>query len=900
MVSHLRKIPEIILLGNSSQNIKRLAVFSFLVRHPRGTFLHHNFICAVLNDVFGIQARGGCACAGPYAQDLLGIDQDLAAKYESVLVEDSRLDRHHLRRKEEHSAYEMLRPGFSRLSLPYFINDSDLAFIMEAVKMVATEGWKLLPQYILNPETGEWRHHTNSVFRDRKWLGAIRYIDGKMTFNERKVSGVSTCPLDHNECLQVARNTFNKARKMAQRYPLADQCVMFDDATNHLRWFMLPSEAQDLLLGNCCNVKTTLPFSPSQYIGSRGDCTSPVIDIPNAQLFSSRHMSLSGLDNRPDIKYRRPRSDSHSPSKPQQTLKPNMLSPRERCYSLGGATLPKLPVPLRKRQISCSSQTDGLDIGSDHDSTFGESDSRGATPPIVVTTNNPEHLQAYVHEVTKELATEIKSEIREVISQVEDVLCDSSDSSENTVRCNSFSSLSPSMINSVNSQFKPISPVFPINNERVCGSPNSSVTADHVAEYLAELTTEMVSEMKSEIREMVNAVDELISPSSDSARTPSPECDKKDKLDGDLVTDVIINEGLNSITEGLEDCCKLKFKESRRSTVNSLSSQDSGINMNYCEKDVTEKRNKFKKQNCNQKTDKTCKLLEKTEKQVDKENVELTKVRWHCPPKPIWKPMMEAIKEHNMIEDGDRVLICLSGGKDSLSLLHSLHQYQFYAKSKGINFTIGAATVDPGSTAYNPRPLIPYLEALGVHYMYEEQAILESAAEVECTSVCSFCSRMKRGRLYATARREGYNVLALGQHLDDLAESFLMSTFHNGRLRSMKANYYVRERDLRVIRPFVYVREHMLRKFAETKGLPVIPENCPACFEAPKERHRIKQLLAKEEIQFKNIFLSLRSALKPIISFRATGEESKEYRRLTHLVDSESEEELVSASSDSK
>lgn len=81
----------------------------------------------------------------------------------NISVIFSRLDRHHLRRKEEHSAYEMLRPGFTRLSLPYFMNDAELAFVMEAVKMVATEGWKLLPQYILNPETGEWRHHTNSV-----------------------------------------------------------------------------------------------------------------------------------------------------------------------------------------------------------------------------------------------------------------------------------------------------------------------------------------------------------------------------------------------------------------------------------------------------------------------------------------------------------------------------------------------------------------------------------------------------------------------------------------------------------------------------------------------------------------------------------------------------------------
>lgn len=90
---------------------------------------------------------------------------------------------------------------------------------------------------------------------------------------------------------------------------------------------------------------------------------------------------------------------------------------------------------------------------------------------------------------------------------------------------------------------------------------------------------------------------------------------------------------------------------------------------------------------------------------------------------------------------------------------------------------------------------------------------------------------MKRGRIYSSARANGYNVLAMGQHLDDLAESFLMSVFHNGRLRTMKANYSVKEGDLRVIRPFVYVREKQLRQFAEKAKLPVIPENCPACFE---------------------------------------------------------------------
>ncbi|KAI0214717.1 tRNA-cytidine(32) 2-sulfurtransferase [Lamellibrachia satsuma] len=192
---------------------------------------------------------------------------------------------------------------------------------------------------------------------------------------------------------------------------------------------------------------------------------------------------------------------------------------------------------------------------------------------------------------------------------------------------------------------------------------------------------------------------------------------------------------------------------------------------------------------------------------------------------------------------------------------------------KGINFEFGCVTIDPDSSAYDPQPLKPYLAKLGVPYFYEQQSILEAAQNLpyECASICSFCSRMKRGCIYACARREGYNVLALGQHLDDLAESFLMSVFHNGILRTMKAHYTVQEGDLRVIRPFVFVRERDLKAFAQQKHLPVIYENCPACFEAPKERQRIKQLLATQELQHPRLFHSILSAMKPIMGFNKTG-----------------------------
>ena len=125
-----------------------------------------------------------------------------------------------------------------------------------------------------------------------------------------------------------------------------------------------------------------------------------------------------------------------------------------------------------------------------------------------------------------------------------------------------------------------------------------------------------------------------------------------------------------------------------------------------------------------------------------------------------------------------------------------------------------------------------YCKKLGVQYFYESQAVIALAKKkLKNGSICSWCSRMKRGILYSTMRREGYNVLVLAQHLDDLAESFLMSVFHNGILRTMKACYMNKEQDIRIIRPFVYVREKQLREFAKTMNLPIIDENCPACFE---------------------------------------------------------------------
>jgi tRNA 2-thiocytidine biosynthesis protein TtcA len=233
------------------------------------------------------------------------------------------------------------------------------------------------------------------------------------------------------------------------------------------------------------------------------------------------------------------------------------------------------------------------------------------------------------------------------------------------------------------------------------------------------------------------------------------------------------------------------------------------------------------------------------------------------PPKSLLRLAGTAIADYRMIRPGDRVLLGLSGGKDSLSLLHVLLHFQRHAP---IHFEVGAITVDPQVERFDPSSLKTLVPALGVPYFYESQPILEQAlACMDGDSYCSFCARMRRGILYTQARRHGYNVVALGQHLDDLAESFLMSAFHGGQLKTMKAHYLNDAGDLRVIRPFVYVRERQTAAFAAAAGLPVIADNCPACFTAPTQRQHFKALLSREEAANRHLFKSLLVAMRPLM-----------------------------------
>ena len=231
----------------------KIPLFSFLIKQE-SLYLHHNYVVTLLNDLFGIQTRGGCLCAGPYVQRLLGLDPKLNTAYLKLLSEDPNLDRHHLRRTKEYSSYEIFRPGVVRLSISYTTSQEELEFVVRAVEMVAEQGWKLLPYYRCNHETGEWHHLNNLQFNDRRWLAHLKLTpEGVRT----KTFPVESYP-SLEECLEKAAKVFDNISKYSN---VQGSSAVFQDA-HDLRWFLLPADVVNKV-NTSKPITAAAPFVPN-------------------------------------------------------------------------------------------------------------------------------------------------------------------------------------------------------------------------------------------------------------------------------------------------------------------------------------------------------------------------------------------------------------------------------------------------------------------------------------------------------------------------------------------------------------------------------------------------------------------------------------------------------------
>ena len=210
--------PNLDVLGN--HEAERLSIVSFVVKFGE-RHLHHNYVVALLNDLFGIQSRGGCSCAGPYGHRLLGIDLDTSHEFA----------------REVARGCEGIKPGWVRVNFNYFISEAVFDYMLQAVHLIADEGWKLLPLYRFDPAAGRWQHQDKSAGAPMS-LANISYADGRMTYPPHRDHAPESALAGY---LEEARTILEDAAPGVD--PDRDDLELTDDF-EHLRWFPLPGETK--------------------------------------------------------------------------------------------------------------------------------------------------------------------------------------------------------------------------------------------------------------------------------------------------------------------------------------------------------------------------------------------------------------------------------------------------------------------------------------------------------------------------------------------------------------------------------------------------------------------------------------------------------------------------------
>ena len=224
------------------------------------------------------------------------------------------------------------------------------------------------------------------------------------------------------------------------------------------------------------------------------------------------------------------------------------------------------------------------------------------------------------------------------------------------------------------------------------------------------------------------------------------------------------------------------------------------------------------------------------------------------------KKTTRAILDFQLIEDGDRIMVGLSGGKDSWALLQLLDVLQRRAP---IRFSLVAVTVDSGYEGYRHDLIAQTCDARGWEHRTVHTSIgdvMSDVLDAEATP-CSLCARLRRGVLYRLAGEVGANKIALGHHADDLVETLLLNLFFAGSLKAMPARLVSDDGRHVVIRPLVYVTEDEARAYARSVDLPIIACCCPACGDLGLERQRIKRLLLDLEREHPGVKASMLRAL---------------------------------------
>lgn len=240
----------------------------------------------------------------------------------------------------------------------------------------------------------------------------------------------------------------------------------------------------------------------------------------------------------------------------------------------------------------------------------------------------------------------------------------------------------------------------------------------------------------------------------------------------------------------------------------------------------------------------------------------------------------EAIADFSMIEEGDRIMVCLSGGKDSYTLLEILRNLQ---KSAPINFSLIAVNLDQKQPGFPGHILPDYLQSLGVEYKIVEEDTYSIVKDKipEGKTTCSLCSRLRRGILYRTATELGCTKIALGHHRDDILQTLFLNMFYGGKMKGMPPKLMSDDGKHIVIRPLAYCREKDIIRFSEAKQFPIIP--CNLCGSQPNlQRQVIGDMLRDWDKRYPGRIETMFSAMQNIVPSHMADTELFDFKAVTH------------------
>ncbi|KAL7522026.1 hypothetical protein ACHAWX_006721, partial [Stephanocyclus meneghinianus] len=607
-----KKAPNLIMLGcddpptsqsasNPSCVGRHLPIFSFLIRCGR-RFLHYNYVCAILNDVFGIQSRGGCQCAGPYSQRLLGLTKTVTRENESTNEEFLVEVPNNANRKIEQALLrsdrpcELLRPGYTRLSLPFKgLREEEVDYVIQALIWTAKNAWALLPQYTCDHRTGEWRHWSRRgkpLGSERRWLSHYDILSPKHTTTvsnsthgiddiEASQARLDLAMRNADALLEAAKND-TRFLSEVEKMNLADGMLGsgkdsgvggIDDTLDELRWYVYQQECVDALREG----SEELPFTMDKDALLGGVLREHVDDEESGEMELMPETSSSDMQQQQE----------HRQSSALQSSLPSLLSFQDGDH-MGEASYEEIKSGFDDGELS----SECLIFHHDIDEWI----------PIV------DFIKHYEGDLPLQSANGRKRDLSAMkeVAEVESMEC------EETPSCNGINSMK-------------INPVFQ--------EPGPTLTS---------LTS------AAEKREK---------------KKPS----RKNSQWGQCSAPHIIDPTEQDNATGNEK--KSDFPDSSMPHASS-----NGI---------------------------TCKQNKKN-KQIK-------------PPPKMMRFITQAMIQWDMIQEGDRLLLGLSGGKDSLSLLHCLLEFQ---RKLPIKFDIEVCTIDPMTPSFDPSPLIPYVESLGLKYHY--------------------------------------------------------------------------------------------------------------------------------------------------------------------------------------